>query len=502
MTSVRAWSWAALGALAVPLALAAGPAHAATAAKPYDFNGDGHPDLVVGAPRLNRGSISAAGGLVVVPGSDGAYPDGARIFTQSSSKVAGSSEENDSFGSAFASADFDADGYADLAVGLPGESFSGREGAGAVTILYGSSKGLSGTRSKQISEPAGKYRYAGFGGALAAGDLDGDGYPDLAVGAVDDQVDGSVNDDNPPSGTVTVLHGGKSGIRTSGSTRLRGDRGDRWDYRFGSALAVADVDADGRLDVVVLSQGSNNEGAAHDGSLSYCPGTKSGPTACRRLLHNRDLPDAGPVVVGNVQGDARPEIVVGVPSTDDDTDPGSLQVVRLAGTGSATTATGTRFDQQDAGLPGTGDSIDHFGASVAIGNVDGDGYADLVVGAPDEAVGDERGAGRVLVVRGGSSGLATSGNKAYDQDTPGVPGGSEAGDGFGGAVTLLDRNGDGRADLTIGAPGEDDEGGRVTTLLAAGSGFTTTGSRAYGLSTIDVNYDNRAEAHFGEVLGR
>ncbi|HEY0237842.1 MAG TPA: FG-GAP-like repeat-containing protein [Friedmanniella sp.] len=503
MTRVRSWSWAALAGLAVPLALASVPAHAATVAKPWDFDGDGRPDLVIGAPTLNRGSVRAAGGLVVVPGSgsDGAYPDGARIITQSTSKVVGASEPGDDFGAALASADFDADGFADLAVGSPGEDFTKGDDEGAVTILYGSRKGLSGARSQQIAEPSGKHRYAEFGGALAAGDLDGDGYPDLAVGAVDDLVDRPVTDDNPPSGTVTVLRGSRDGVRTSGATVLRGDRGAAWDHRFGSALAVADVDADGRLDLVVVSRGSNDEGAAHDGSLSYCPGTTAGPRACRRLLHDRDLREAGPVVVGNVQGDARPEIVVGVASTDGDVDQGGLRLVRLSGTGSATTGAATGVDQADAGLPGTGDAGDAFGAALAIGDVDGDGYADLVVGAPGEAVGDER-AGRVFVVHGGAGGLATRGNSAYDQDTPGVPGGSEDGDRFGAAVALLDRDGDGRADLTVGAPGEDDETGRVTTLLAAGAGFTTTGSRAYGLSTIDNGYDNRAQAHFGEVIGR
>ena len=501
MAGMRVWSWAALAGLAVPLALTTGTAHAATAARPYDVDGDGHPDLVIGAPRLNRGSVTATGGIVVVTRSDGAYPERAAVITQSTSKVVGASERYDFFGSAVASADFDADGYADLAVGSPGEDSAKDADEGAVTILYGTAKGLTGARSQQITEPSGKHRYAGFGGALAAGDLDGDGYPDLAVGAVDDLVDRPVTDDNPPSGTVTVLHGSRKGIRTSGSTLLRGDRGQSWDHRFGSALAVADVDADGRADLVVVSEGSNHEAAAHPGSLSYCPGTAQGPVTCRRLLHDRDLQAAGPVVVGNVQGDVRPEIVVGVPSTDDDTDPGSVQVVRLAGTGAATTGAGTRFDQADAGLPGAEDELYDFGAALAIGRVDADGYDDLVVGAPGEPVGDERGAGRAFVVRGGGAGLATRGNTAYDQDTPGVPGGSESGDAFGAAVTLLDRDGDGRADLTVGAPGEDDDGGRVTTLLASGSGFTTAESRAYGLSTLANGYDNRAGAHLGEVLG-
>src|SRR4051794_36889307 len=105
-------------ALASSLVLLPGPAWAKAAAKPYDFNGDGKPDLVVGAPLLNRASIRAAGGIVVLPGS-GRH---AKIITQSTKQVAGASEEGDHFGTAVASADFDRDGYADLAVGIPGES--------------------------------------------------------------------------------------------------------------------------------------------------------------------------------------------------------------------------------------------------------------------------------------------------------------------------------------------------------------------------------------------
>ena len=77
---------------------------------------------------------------------------------------------------------------ADLAVSQPGENLTRRYGAGAVTILYGSAKGLTGRRSRQVPEPAGTFTYAGFGTALAVGDLDGDGYPDLAVGAPGDLV--------------------------------------------------------------------------------------------------------------------------------------------------------------------------------------------------------------------------------------------------------------------------------------------------------------------------
>jgi hypothetical protein len=505
MSRVRVWSGAAFAGLVVPLALATTPAHAATAAKPYDFDGNGKPDQVAGAPTLDHGSAAEAGGVVVGYATS---PSGSnrlgQIITQSTSKVAGSSEDGDHFGSSVTSADFDGDGYADLAVGLPGEDFKGKQDAGAVTILYGTSKGLTGSRSKQISEPEGKYRYAGFGGALAAGDLNGDGYPDLVVGAVDDERDLTPAEDFPASGSVTVLYGGSKGITTSGSKRFLGDRGDTQDYHFGSSLAVADVDADGRSDVVVVSEGAgdDDDGNDFDGSLSYCAGATGGPSGCRRLLHNGSLGSASTVLVANVAGSERPEIVVGVPDNSAATDPGGIQVVTLTGTGAATSATGVDFDQEDAGLPGTGEeSGDYFGYAVASADLNADGYADLVVSAPGEAVDDEE-AGRVFVIRGGANGLATSGNTAYDQNTAGVPGGSEDDDFFGGALSLLDVTGDAKADLSIGAPGEDDGGGRVTTLPGSGSGFTTDGARSFRVRDVDVNYDTPYGASLGEALGR
>lgn len=497
MTQVRTWSWAALAGLALPLALGTVPAHAATAAKPYDFDGDGKTDQVAGAPTLDHGSAAEAGGVVISSSTRLS-----EVITQSTSKVSGSSEDGDHFGSAVTSADFDGDGYADLAVGLPGEDFKGEQDAGAVTVLHGTAKGLSGTRSKQISEPAGKHRYAGFGSTLTTGDVNGDGYPDLVVGAPEENASDS-SEDFTASGSVTVLLGGAKGITTSGSKHFLGQQGAGRDYHFASSLAVADVDADGRPDVVVVSEGAGDDDDGNDfpGSLSYCAGAEAGPTGCRQLLREGDLGSASTVVVANVAGSARPEVVVGVPVRYAAADAGGLQVVTLSGTGAATTASAVDFDQEDAGLPGTGEeSGDYFGEAVASADLNADGYADLVVAAPGEAVDGEE-AGRVFVIRGGSKGLATSGNTAYDEKTPGVPGGSEEDDDFGAALSLLDTDGDGKADLTIGAPGEDAGSGRVTILPGSGSGFTTTGASSFRLSDV-VSYDTPYRSSLGEALGR
>ena len=84
-------------------------------------------------------------------------------------------------------ADFDNDGFADLAVGVPREGIGTAELAGAVNVLDGSANGLTGTGSQLLFQGGGGVAdtaepFDFFGNALAAGDFDNNGFIDLAVG--------------------------------------------------------------------------------------------------------------------------------------------------------------------------------------------------------------------------------------------------------------------------------------------------------------------------------
>ncbi|MGI3785662.1 MAG: FG-GAP and VCBS repeat-containing protein [Janthinobacterium lividum] len=486
--------------VAAPMALLQSPATAApVAAKPYDFNGDGHPDLVVGADSLQVGSVRRAGGVLILPGSSKGLSTGKQVITQASSQVPGEPKPGYRFGAAFASADFNRDGFADLAIGVPADDVGGDdEAAGSVTVLLGSASGLTGKGSYVLTR-AGAASDDGFGAALATADLDGDGLPELVVGApyIQDEGADPNAEDSSASGSVTVFRGTDSHFSTEQSSVVRGVRtGSDDDEDFGSSLAVGDVEGTGGTDLVVGSRGvAYEDGDGHAGFVTVCPAG----TSCRRLPSDRRYPGLASLAVGNVSGSSRPEIVLGVvpdPGAED-ADGGSVFTLSLSGSGASLSATSTGLTQDTKGVPGSDERNDGFGYAVALGDLDRDGFADLVVGSPGEGVGSRDGAGRVTVVYGGQVGYRTSGNKAYDQNTRGVPGTAESNDGFGAALALSDHDRDGHLDLTVGAPGENGSGA-VTTLTGSGHSFTTEGARTFGLKTL--GYSDRKDAGFGDAV--
>jgi hypothetical protein len=155
---------------------------AVVGAKPYDFNGDGYPDLAFGDPYGKVGSLTSAGFVTVVYGSKtGANVTKKQVISQNTSGVPGTAEKTDHFGYSLTSLDYDHDGYADLLVGSPDEDTTNGTNAGSETILWGSKSGLTGTGSQAMAEPANAGADHRFGFALTAADLDGDGIIDVAI---------------------------------------------------------------------------------------------------------------------------------------------------------------------------------------------------------------------------------------------------------------------------------------------------------------------------------
>lgn len=424
------------------------PAHASPA-QVRDVDGDGFSDVFVGAPEGVGGNGMRGGYVVVVPGGpDGAAPESGYQVDQSSAGVGGSPEVGDRFGAQVASADVDGDGFADLVVSAPAEDVREHEGAGLVQVVFGGPGGLS-EESFSLHSPRQERGDTGFGTALAVGDIDGDGYGDVAIS----------NGDH-----VTVLWG-RSGLNGGGSDPAVSSffATTSVDDEV-SALELADVNGNGYLDLVVVS----DHGRAGDGGeLLLFSGSARG-LSTDPVNDPISLTDQGAQVgAADINGDGHADVVI----THADGEAARI----LAGSPQGLTGQGLTLD---AGLGSD---------AVAVGDIDGDGYADIVLG--DTTVEDPEGgadAGGVEVLYGGPDWLDGR-EQSFVQGEDGVAGASEAGDRMGAAVTLVDLNGSGLLDLVVGVPGEDEGNGAITVLYADGSGLSGTGSQTFGGATMGID---------------
>ncbi|MFI7499125.1 FG-GAP and VCBS repeat-containing protein [Streptomyces sp. NPDC049687] len=450
-----------LAAGLTPLALP-NPAAAAPARYADDFNGDGYRDLVTAAPGATVGGKARAGAVVVTYGSRSGIKASRRtVITQNSPAVPGTAEKDDSFGSALAFGDLDNDGYADLVVGAEKEDAE----AGAVVIVWGGRNGLSGGRAVPDPAPSAHQRY---GMSLAVGDFTGDHKADLAVGSTGKD--------------VWIFKGGFT--RAAGAASRSVLNADLYPGNVYGAqsLASGDVDGDGTDDLVVSGTYHPDDSTFVDGNLVY-RGSRSGFTL-QRVLNSGGWRTA---VVGDLNRDGYDDVVTSAaPGTVSANDGGSVRAYLGGASGVRATPQAT-INQNSPGVPDTAESSDWFGDSLSVGDVNGDGYADVAVGAPFEALGSAGQTGAVTLLRGSAAGLTGTGAKTYSQNTPGVPGGNEANDFFGNAVHLADLNGDRKADLTVGVRNENNGDGAVTSLRGSASGLTTTGAVSFGPAAAGVS---------------
>ncbi len=216
-----------------------------------DFDGDGHDDLAIGVPREDLDGNINAGAVNVVYGTGrGLRGRGNQFWHQG--RLRGEPEANDDFGWSLAAGDFDGDGYADLAIGTPFEDLEGKNLAGAVNVVYGTGRGVRGRGNQFWHQGRLKGQLEAndsFGLSLAAGDFDGDGYTDLAIGAPFEDLEG-----NNSAGAVNVVYGTRRGLRGRGNQlwhrgRLGGET-EANDF-FGRALAAGDFDGDGYTDLAI-----------------------------------------------------------------------------------------------------------------------------------------------------------------------------------------------------------------------------------------------------------
>jgi hypothetical protein len=455
--------------VAAATATAADSAHVPVA----DFNGDGIGDVVASAHGAYVNGRQGAGQVVAFYGTATGVSSAKRTtISQDTTGVPGTAEAGDGFGGETAYADFNGDGYDDLAVASPWEKVGTDTNGGGLAILWGSANGLTG-QAIDVPDPApSSHDY--WGKDLAAGDFDGDGKADLAVGSSASTLyvyKGGFTTSGTPGGRYTVKPPILSGTNDSPYGPL--------------SLTAGDVNGDKITDLIV--DGYETQTDYGWNTNYYVPGTASGLSAASAKALKPGIITA----VGDINGDGYGDIVSGAgwdAGTLDDGTPvpdahngGQVNITYGSESGPSTRTSG--ISQNTGSVPGTSEKGDGFGWELDMGDVNGDGYQDIVVASPDEDIDGVSNAGMVTVLYGTAEGVrVSSGVQAFDQNTAGVPGGNEKSDLFGADVKLDDVTGDGKADLVIGSYENSGNGG-LTYLPSNGTTITTSGSRTVAPST-------------------
>jgi D-alanyl-D-alanine carboxypeptidase len=415
------------------------------------FNDDAYEDLAVGVPYECVNGISAAGKVLVYMGSAGGLDtDNPMEFTQNSAGIGGGAEPGDYFGFALVAGDFDGNGRDDLAIGVPFEDLGSLVDAGAVHVIYSDDNGLNPTWAAHPSQlfaqddqgfgdlPGGAEAGDLFGYSLAVGNFDDTWGDDLAIGVPGEDITSPSATDG---GAVNVIYGGglAVGLRAdlhpqvfdqSNPAEVPGtaESGDE----FGFSLAAGDFDGNGYDDLAIGAPFENVNGDDAAGHVSIIYARAGGLDAAFKV--------------------------------------GELH-------------------QDSPSMPGATDPEDYFGFSLATGDFDNNGRADLAIGVPGQDFLTIPDVGYVNVVYGDATGLnpalATHPAQEIHQGRTGIPDSNEAGDRFGAALATGDfdnsRPNYVRDDLAIGLPGEDlitggttrTNAGAVVVLYASGlSGLT------------------------------
>ena len=415
-----------------------------------DVNGDGYSDIIVGAYKYDNGQTDE-GKVYVYHGSSSGLPDNANWSVESNN-------QNSQFGFSVSTAgDVNGDGYSDIIIGSPWYT-NDQTKEGKIFVYHGSSNGISGDPWTRESDQA----YADFGDEVqTAGDVNGDGYSDIIVGSP--SWDGGQTDE----GKVWVYHGSSTGLPSSGVNWTKEINQQDANLGIDGSVATAgDVNGDGYSDVVIGARYWTDNFPCEGGAWLY-RGSSSGLES--NYYWHRQGNEVGAQFgkavssAGDVNGDGYSDVIVGIPYMDDgENNEGGVCVYQGGPSGPGNPVITLTSNHANA----------LFGWSIyQSGDVNGDGFSDILIGARDWSNG-QNDEGKAFLYYGSSNGITSTPNWAEESN--------QAYACFGYCVnTAGDVNGDGYSDWIIGSPYYDNDQtdeGRAFVYYGAPQGLGSNGN--------------------------
>jgi len=354
--------------------------------------------------------------------------------------------------------DVNGDGHPDLVVA---DSLQcGNCTNGGVSVLLGNGDG---TFQAPVTYSSGGYNAS----SVAIGDVNGDGHPDLVIANQCQSIDQNGNCLGP--GEVGVLLGNGDGTFQAPITfNSSGYSSD--------SVAIADLNGDGHLDLVVANQCADT--SCVNGSVSVLLGNGDG-TFQAPVGYNSGGYTTNSVVIGDLNGDGHPDLVVANECQDNNCSGGYLGIVGvLLGNGDGTFQAAVTYN--------TGGYV---ASSVAIGDLNGDGHPDLVVA--NQCVDSN--------CANGSAGVLLGNGDGTFQTAVGYSSGGY----IAASVAITDLNGDGKLDLAIAnyARTITNHHGELSVLPGNGDGtfqapviFSSAGYDVTSVALADVNRDGKSDA--------
>jgi hypothetical protein len=363
--------------------------------------------------------------------------------------------------------DLDGDGKRDIVVGAPGGD--------RVRVAYTHAK-PGGSHVRWLTPPEASFDASFYGGTLAVGNFNGDGFADLAVGAPGWTNPMTVGNNRETQGALYLYDGSKTGLHYTGH-RVHGPYDGEDPFSLGSLAATADINRDGFADLAFKIDNKETK------QIEVVYGRHSG----LRLNHPQFFDDFGAasMACGDVNGDGFPDLALG-----DDTDlanthdvfQGAVQMIYGSSSGLR------KLHRQKISGARLGTRIG-LGEAIAVGDINHDGFGDVVVGDPAASKPSHPSPGKIVVLPGNSHGISAKRHRTIDEKANHLSKHTGVHDLFGWSISISPINGDKFPDVLVGAPGV-----RVSGKRNAGAAYVLRGTK-HGVTTKHVHRLTQASPH-------